>query len=67
MTLRSTVEPLDLACHECRGRAGVLGVGVPGAAGQLRGKVEIPIDPEEGVGHARIVWVSRVAGGCLVR
>jgi hypothetical protein len=36
----------------------VLGIGVPGPAGELGGHVKVPLDPKEGVGHGLIVCVA---------
>ena len=48
------LEPLDLAADQAGGRAGVLGVGIPRAPGQLGGGIPVPVGNEEGlVGHAR--------------
>ena len=52
----AALEPLDLAPDQAGGRAGVLGVGVPRAPGELGWDIDVALGHEEGVGQARIVW-----------
>ena len=50
---------LDLAPNQCGGWPSVLGTGIPRPAGELRGDVDVPVGPVEGVGHAGILSVTK--------
>ena len=52
LELGRIVEQLDLAPKKSSGRAGVLGAGVPGTAGQLSRRVAVAVALVEGFGHA---------------